>query len=474
MYSTKPLKFIVLLLAAALLFTACGSQPESASSPSSETQSGSSTGTAQPFTIETPESTPSASAQPQPDTSSDAQPVRYNALPLPQEMRAMWISFLEWQAMDISTETAFRAAVTDMFDNCVSMELNTVIVAVRPFSDAMYQSSYYPWSHLITGTQGKDPGFDPLAILVEEAHGRGLRIEAWINPYRVQHPSFGPEVLAESNPAVTHPDWLRTHEGLWLDPGYPEVAELVKNGVVEIVENYDVDGIHFDDYFYPEGNTEAFDAATYAAYGQGKDRSDWRRENVNTMVRNVYAAVKEANPTVSFGVSPQGNNENNYNDQHCDINLWMQEPGYTDYVMPQLYWGFNYIRNGDDKASFTNKVREWLSYPLDEDVRLYAGLGAYRIGDGDYSDNSQGEWQNGHSVADMVTYLREKGQHFNGFALFHYQSLYPEEGSPYYELAAQEAAALTAAIKGEDAAATGSIPPSASPTQPQATETPQP
>jgi uncharacterized lipoprotein YddW (UPF0748 family) len=358
----------------------------------------------------------------------------------------MWISFLELQNIDISTEEALRANISQMYDNCAALGLNTVIVAAHPFMDALYESAYFPWSHLISGTQGQDPGYDPLAVMTEEAHTRGLRFEAWLNPYRVQHPTHGPDTLSGDNPAVVNPSWVRDQNGLWLDPGLPEVRELVIRSVVEIVEGYDVDGIHFDDYFYPEGNTSAFDAETYAQYGKGTDRAAWRRENVNNMIRGAYAAVKEANPSVSFGVSPQGNNENNYHEQYCDIKLWMDEPGYADYIMPQLYWGFNYIKDGSDIASFYNKTAEWASYPLCGDVQLYAGLGAYRVGDGDYSDDSRGEWQNGHSIADMVRYLRGTDG-FGGFALFHYDSLYPPQGGGYPELASREVSALAAVLQ---------------------------
>ncbi|MGI6153178.1 MAG: glycoside hydrolase family 10 protein [Christensenellaceae bacterium] len=375
-------------------------------------------------------------------------PALYCAMPLPEEMQAMWISFLEWNDRDISTEEALRTETEQMFDNCVSMGLNTVIVAVRPFADALYDSEHYPWSHLVSGAQGTDPGFDPLAVLVELAHEKGLRIEAWLNPYRVQHPEHGPDVLSEDSPAVQNASWVRKQTGLWLDPGLPEVRELVINGVAEIVENYEVDGIHFDDYFYPEGNTSAFDAQTYAQYGEGMELAEWRRQNINEMVKGAYAAVKEVNPSVSFGISPQGNNTNNYNEQHCDINLWMEQPGYADYIMPQLYWGFNYVgSDGNTKAAFNNKTAEWTEYPLHEDVKLYAGLGAYRIGDGDSGHGDQSEWRCGHNLADMVAQLRSAG--FSGFALFRYDSLYPPQDSEYAALAAQEVAALTALLKGE-------------------------
>ncbi len=369
------------------------------------------------------------------DTGNEG-PVAAPSKTLPEEMRAMWISYIEWESLDISTEEKMREEAGVMFDNCVDLGLNTAIVAVRPFSDALYKSAIYPWSHVLTGTQGQDPGYDPLAVLVEEAHARGLRIEAWINPYRVSADSNGPLTLSDTNPAVLHPEWAHETSGVWYDPGLPEVQQMVVDGVREIVQNYDVDGIHFDDYFYPEttvaadeegGETDAgsqeFDAATFARYGGGKELAAWRRANVDTLVQAVYGAVKEQNPDVSFGISPQGNNQNNYDMQYSDVCHWMATPGFVDYVMPQLYWGFGYrTSSGREDYAFANISATWAGYERAETVKLYAGLGAYRVGDGDGGSNDQAEWRSGHNVADMVAHLRTvKG--FSGFALFRYQFL---------------------------------------------------
>lgn len=382
---------------------------------------------------------PAASSQP---SSPEVLQNTYSALPLPQEMRAMWVSFLEWNSADIATEAGMRNMAAAMLDNCKDMGLNTVIVAVRSFSDALYQSSIYPWSHLITGTQGQAPGYDPLAVLTEEAHARGLRLEAMVNPYRAQHSMFKEVPLAESNPASQHPDWVReVAKTLWFNPGQPEVNQMVVNGVAEIVAHYDVDGIQFDDYFYPSGIDESFDKAEFTAHGGGKTLADWRMENISGMVRQAYAAVKAANPTVSFGISPAGNNENNREQSYADVNLWMQTPGYVDYVMPQLYWGFNYqSKTGSTAAAFANKCAEWAAIPRSEGVRLFAGLAAYATQEGDGSAADQSEWQSGHILADMVTHLRQVPG-FSGFALFRYSYLANNS-----ETATKEVAALKAVL----------------------------
>lgn len=366
----------------------------------------------------------------------------YTALPLPQEMRAAWVSFLEWGGADIATEAGMRSYAAGLMDQSKALGLNTVIVSVRGFSDALYASGVYPWSHLLTGTQGQSPGYDPLAVLVEEAHARGLRIEAMVNPYRARHGMYKEVPLAADNPAAVHTDWVREVSGtLWYNPGKPEVEQMIVDGVREIAANYNVDGIQFDDYFYPGGIDETFDAGEFAQYGGGQALADWRRQNISNMVQRAYAAVKQANPTASFGISPAGNNENNYNSSYADVTRWMAEPGYVDYIMPQLYWGFNYqSKNGSATAAFGNKCAEWAGYPRADGVKLYAGLAAYAVKEGDGSAGDQSEWQSGHILADMVSRLRETSG-FGGFALF--RSGYLFDGSA--EMGA-EAAALQQAL----------------------------
>ncbi len=161
-------------------------------------------------------------------------------------------------------------------DNCLSLGLNTVIAQVRPFGDALYRSSLFPWSHLCTGVQGQDPGFDPLDVLLTEAHARGLSLEAWVNPYRLRSSASMPPVLAENSLLNTHPEWVcAVDEGAYLNPAIPEAADYVVQGVAELVQNYAVDGIHFDDYFYPTTDP-SIDAAQFAASGE-TDLTAWRR-----------------------------------------------------------------------------------------------------------------------------------------------------------------------------------------------------
>ena len=354
--------------------------------------------------------------------------------------RSIWFSYFEWQTTDCSSKEAFRDAVRTVCRNTASLGLNWITVQVRPFGDAVYPSSIFPWSHVVTGTQGAAPSFDPLAVFIEEAHAAGLSFEAWINPYRVRLTESLPSQLADSNPAVTHPDWVReANGGLYYDPAIPEVQQMIVEGVREVVANYDVDGVQFDDYFYPTTDA-SFDAETYAVYGGGQALDAWRRENVNTLVKTVYETVKAEKPDVRFGISPQGNNDNNYNGQYSDVALWMSEPGYVDYVLPQVYWGYGYtLQSGSQRFAFENITAEWAAMERCDAVELYFGLGAYRIGDGDGGANDQTQWSSGHNLADQVNTLSETAG-ASGVSVYPYRYLFANGEHP--ELAAAECEAL--------------------------------
>lgn len=360
------------------------------------------------------------------------------------EWRAVWVSYLEFAEMDFSSESAFRADAAALMDDCLSLGLNTVIAQVRPFGDALYRSSLFPWSHLCTGVQGQDPGFDPLDVLLTEAHARGLSLEAWVNPYRLRSSASMPPVLAEISLPNTHPEWVCTvNEGAYLNPAIPEAADYVVQGVAELVQNYAVDGIHFDDYFYPTTDP-SIDAAQFAASGE-TDLTAWRRANVTRLVKAAHDAVKAADPTLRFGVSPQGNPDNDRNEQYTDLSVWLTASGadaVVDYLCPQIYWGYGYtLSSGSTRFAFENITAEWLALPRAESTALYFGLGAYRVGVGDGGANadSVSQWCTGSALTRQVTDLRSAGA--GGWALYRYGSLFRSDESG---LAAAERAALTA------------------------------
>ena len=365
--------------------------------------------------------------------------------PSPGEYRAAWISYIELQGMDYTSAEAFRASAATMMDHCAALGLNTVIVQVRPFGDALYPSALFPWSHLCTGVQGQDPGFDPLDTLIAEAHSRGLSLEGWINPYRLRGSASQPAQLCPASLASTHPEWVVTvADGVYLNPAIPEAAAYVVDGVAELVSRYAVDGVHFDDYFYPTTDP-SIDAAQFAASG-AQDLEAWRRQNVTALVKAAHDAVKAQDPTLRFGVSPQGNPDNDVHQQYSDVYSWLAAEGedaVVDYLCPQLYWGYGYtLSGGSERFAYPNILAEWLAMPRGS-AALYIGLGAYRIGDGDGGANpdSTAQWSTGQALARQVAELRAQGA--GGYALYRYGSLFANSAWP--QLAQAECQALQAA-----------------------------
>ena len=346
------------------------------------------------------------------------------------ELKAMWISYLEFASTGYTKE-AFQAHITEMFDRVVELNMNAVIVQVRPFSDALYTSKYFPWSKYVSGTQGTNPGYDPLKIMIEEAHARGLEFHAWLNPYRVTSKNTDLSLLDKKNPAKKwltdsnkdNDRYVLTYDGsLYYNPSIAKVRTLIVNGVKEIVQNYDVDGIHFDDYFYPSFGSNyktVFDAQEYDAYVTKQEAAgktvktiaDWRRGNVNTLVKAVYSAVKEINPKVAFGISPQGNLNNLRSNQgvYVDIDTWLSKDGYVDYICPQIYWTFE-----NKVCPFDDCLDQWLEIRTNNTTKIYAGIATYKAG-----SNLEDQWKKKSILADMVEYSRDTEQ-VDGFMFFRY------------------------------------------------------
>lgn len=357
------------------------------------------------------------------DISSDIPTIK----PMNDEMRAIWISYIDMaNIIKNRTESEFKANFEKVCKNSVEFGLNTLIVHVRPFSDAYYNSSIFPWSSTITGTQGQNPGFDPLEIMVKLAHKHGLKIEAWINPYRVATSGVN---ITSKNPAYK---WLNTDKVKEVDgkyfynPASEEVMQLIVDGVVEIVENYDVDGIHFDDYFYPTTD-KSFDKNYYEDYktsGGKMSLEDYRRNNVTTLLKKVYKAIKQIDANITFGISPNGNNNTNYNSLFLDIEDVVNS-GCVDYICPQIYFGFNH-----GSLPYKSTVDNWSAYVKNSPVKIYIGLAAYKVGANDqWAGTGKSEWlQSDDILKRQVQYIRETGK-CDGFMLYCYSSLFAPESS---------------------------------------------
>ncbi len=360
------------------------------------------------------------------------------------ELKAVWISYLEFANYGKNgfTEASFGKAVDTMFDNVVSLGMNAVVVQIRPYGDAMYPSAYFPWSKYVSGTQGVDPGFDPLAYMVEAAHKRGLAFHAWLNPYRVTTASTDYSKLSKDNPArVWKEDKDSSNDrnvlsfggNLYYNPAVKEVQDLILNGIQEIVTNYDVDGIHFDDYFYPALGSSYktnFDAPEYTAYAEVCKKNNvtpmtianWRRYNVNNLVRSAYSLIKKINPKVEFGISPGGYIDSLASDQsyYVDVKTWLSNDGYVDYICPQLYWTFSNSTYPYDKI-----LKKWLSYRTSSTVKVYVGIATYRAG-----SDLEADWKNNtDELKDQVEYGRNTGQ-VDGFVFFRYEFFYNKVTKP--------------------------------------------
>ncbi|MEV6988358.1 family 10 glycosylhydrolase [Streptomyces sp. NPDC093228] len=312
------------------------------------------------------------------------------------EMRGMWLATVfnrDWPARPGLSASVQRAQLRERLDAAVRRGLNTVFFQVRPTADAMWPSPYEPWSQYLTGTQGKDPGWDPLGTAVQEAHARGLELHAWFNPYRVATHTDRSR-LAASHPARRHPEWTVAYGGqLYYNPGLPAVRAFVENAILDAVRRYPVDGVHFDDYFYPypvAGQTFG-DAAAFAAYGGGfTSRAAWRRRNIDLLVRETAARVRQIRPAARFGVSPFGVWRNaatdsrgsatragvqTYDDLYADTRTWVRS-GWLDYICPQLYWNIGY-----SLADYAELVRWWAAVAAGTSVGLYLGEALYKAGD---------------------------------------------------------------------------------------------
>ena len=308
--------------------------------------------------------------------------------PEPAMMTGVWVPYMSLTTEE-HTQEAFEENFKRIADSAKEKGIRALFVHVRPFCDALYPSKLYPWSHILTGTQGEDPGFDPLQFMVEYTHNAGMEFHAWINPLRVKTAENPGELAAENPYAVLGEEspyyFMETESIVCLDPAYPYVRSLVADGAAEIAEHYDVDGIHFDDYFYPD-QAEELDREAYELYTQNVENPmplpEWRCANISAMVQEVYEKVKRANPQAVFGISPQGNLENN-EEIGADVRSWCAIPGYLDYICPQLYYSFENPALGYGEA-----LEQWVSLTKHEDLQMYIGLALYKAG----TDADSGTW----------------------------------------------------------------------------------
>ncbi|WMT17361.1 glycoside hydrolase family 10 protein [Serratia fonticola] len=342
---------------------------------------------------------PSVAKQPHPDKSGQSQ----------EPVRGVWlatVSRLDWPPVTSvnasSPDIRIRQqqeALKGKLDKLKTLGINTVFFQVKPDGTALWASKILPWSDVLTGNIGDNPGYDPLQFMLDEAHKRGMKVHAWFNPYRVSV-NTKPVTIDKLNrtlshqPAsvyVLHPDWIRTAgDRFVLDPGIPEVRDWITSIVAEVVANYDIDGVQFDDYFYAESPGSVLnDSQTFKKYGQHfGSKADWRRDNTKQLVGQVSRTIKKLKPDVEFGVSPSGVWRNHshdvagsntrgaaaYDESYADTRSWVQL-GLLDYIAPQLYWPF-----ARDAARYDVLAKWWANVVTATNTRLYIGVALYKVG----------------------------------------------------------------------------------------------
>jgi uncharacterized lipoprotein YddW (UPF0748 family) len=371
------------------------------------------------------------------------------------QFRGVWVATVDNidmnQQLSTSEEgiSAYKQQFISILDTLEAYHMNTIIFQVRPANDAFYKSELNPWSEYLTGEQGLEPNWDPLAWMLEETHKRGIEFHAWLNPYRVSIKEVSEDYtktdlineLDDKNFAKLNPELVikGNDNKLILNPGEPKVREFIVDTIEELIKNYDVDAIHFDDYFYPySGLEDEEDLQSFEAFNPtGLSKDDWRRHNVTLVIREIKTEIKQYNnqnnKAVQFGVSPfgiwanksnhsQGSNtagNQSYYSQYADTRLWVKEE-YIDYIAPQLYWEFE--KNG---AGYADLVDWWVQAVKGTKVNLYIGQGLYRY-------NSSPTWENEQELPNQLRY-NQKFTEVKGTILFSYRHLVEASSLPLIE-----------------------------------------
>ena len=359
--------------------------------------------------------------------------------------KAMWLSQFDLYSVYTSgssqrAESSFRTYMERVLDNCVKVGVNTVIVQVRPNGDSMYPSDYYPMSRYVVGNYGKDATYDPFKIVIDLAHARGLSVQAWINPMRLMTASEITRIRTKYKIG----EWYASSEyngkyivqfgnNYYLNPAYEEVRNLIINGAREICEKYDVDGLHMDDYFYPTTDP-SFDSAAYKEYGSFMSLANWRRDNLNKLVKGIYNAVKAVDGDIIFGISPAGTMSTVINEQYADVRKWCSSEGYIDYICPQVYFGMKHAYQAFDSCS-----SGWAAIITNPNIKLFVGMtlgkavSGYSGGQDPYAGTEEGknEWINNRDVLKTcLIYLRDELKQCTGVAFFCCQYFYnPTSGA---------------------------------------------
>ena len=336
------------------------------------------------------------------------------------EIKAIYISYLEYlNNFSGNNEKINKSKIHKMIDVIKENEFNAIFLHVSPFSDSIYNSSIFPYSHTLTGVEGKNPGFDYLDYFIKIAHSKNIKIHAWINPYRI---SFNNNIdsLSNKNPAmklINTTNIMINKNGIYYNPASTIVKDLIVRQIEEILDKYDVDGIHFDDYFYMQSDIDEKEYQSFINSGGESSLKDFRLNNINDLIKRVYKIVKEKNSSIIFSIAPDGNINNNYLYHFADVKTWLKNNGYVDIIMPQIYYGFN-----NEYSPFKKVLDNWIKLCVNQNVRIVPVLAKYKEGQIDLEAGmGKDEWVLDDVIGKQIKMIEEK--ELAGYALFRYDFL---------------------------------------------------
>lgn len=340
-----------------------------------------------------------------------------------EEVRGVFLSYIELKKYIYNLEEKkSKENIRKIIHTLKENNFNLLILQVRAFSDAIYPSSIFPSSKVVVEKEGDPLEYDYLDYFLKKAHQEKIEVHAWINPYRVSS-STDTSLLHIKNPAykllgTSHVEVLKD-QGIYYNPASEEVKKIILRGVEELVDNYDIDGIHYDDYFYP---SKTIDLVSYEESGGEKPLYTYRLDHVNDLIKRTYKIVHKRKNCI-FGISPQGNIENNYQSQFADVKTWASKAGYVDYLMPQVYYGFY-----NETKPYYDVVKEWNNLVKNKKVKLYFTLALYKTGTIDaYAKKGEKEWIEESDILKREVLIARNLKNYRGFSLFRYDYLVNEE-----------------------------------------------
>ena len=333
-------------------------------------------------------------------------------------IKAIYISYLEYlNNFYGNSKTVNKTRIDKMVDNIHEKGYNTILLHVSPFSDSIYKSKIFPYSYTLTGKEDKNPGFDYLEYFIKKSHSISIKVHAWINPYRI---SFENNMnnISKKNPAYKLQNTSSVYidkKGIYYNPASNIVKDLIVSQVKEIIDNYDIDGIHFDDYFYMQDNIDKTEYNIYKNNGGSLSLNEFRLENTNDLIRRVYQTIKKKNKNILFSIAPDGNINNNYLYHFADIKTWLKSDNYIDIIMPQVYYGFK-----NEYSPFEKVLNEWIKIRKNENIKIVPVLAYYKLGK---LDNEAGvgkkEWIDDKDIINKQIDLINN-YNLSGYGIFRY------------------------------------------------------